>query len=152
MQYHGASTTTWSTADVQISQNKKNATYTLTAPSILSFPIEVTFNAQKGIVSIFTHNAGYQSETGYSIRVCPYDRNAGYLYTTVGGTAGVVGVWNKDEGGVRSITFQDNGKWQTYKANGLIIRLYNGTTSMGNFTTNVGGYRFNDITLTKISD
>lgn len=152
MQYHGTSTSVWDYANIEISQRKKNATYTLTAPDILEFPIEVTFDAQKGIVSIFTHHAGIDETTGYTIRVCPYDRAAGYLYTNVGGIAGIIGKWNHDEGGERMITFEDNGRWQTYKANGLIVRLYEGSTSRGNFTANIGGHRFNDITITKIID
>lgn len=152
MQYHGASTSTWSYANIEISQKKKNASYTLTAPDILAFPIEISFNPQKGIVSVLTHNAAINEATGYTIRVCPYDRNAGYLYTTVGGTAGIVGVWNHDAEGQRVINFADNGRWQTYKANGLIFRLYDGSTSKGSFTANPGGYRMNDITITKLTN
>lgn len=149
MQYHGVSTTSWSYADIEISEKRKNATYTVSAPTIWNQPIELTFDAQKGIVSILTHILGTDENTGYSVRICPYDRKAGYLYTSVGGPGGIVGIWNKDEGGVRSIHFVDNGKWVTYKANGLIIRLYDGAASKGNYTANIGGHRFNDITITK---
>lgn len=153
MQYYGASTTTWSYADIEITEKKRNSTYWVIAPTILNYPIELTFNPQKGTVTFYTHNSAVDVNTGYDVRVCPYDRNAGYLYTSTSGVpAGIIGVWNKDQGDIRSIYFIDNGKWITYKANGLILRLYNGATSMGNFTANIGGYRFNEITITKINE
>ncbi|MDR3220337.1 MAG: DUF4302 domain-containing protein [Dysgonamonadaceae bacterium] len=153
MQYHGASTTTWANAVVEIVIKKKNATYTMICPEIFSFPgIEVAFDAQKGIISILNHNAAIDEATGYSIRICAYDRTAGYLNTSSTGPVGIVGNWNKDAGGARSVNFVDNKVWGTYHPNGLIFRLYNGSTSIGNFTDNIGGYRFNDITITKIED
>jgi hypothetical protein len=153
-QFHGASTTAWEYADVEVIQKKKNATYTLICPEIFSFSgIEISFDAQKGIISILNQNADKDAATGYDVRVCAYDRAAGYLSTGSTGPIGIVGIWNKDANGVRSINFVDNGKWVTYKPNGILLRLYNGSTSMGNYTTNInGGYRFNDITMTKIDD
>jgi hypothetical protein len=152
MQFHGTSTSSWSYADVEIIERKKNVSYEFVAPTILTYPIELSFDAQKGIVSFFAHNAATEEATGYSIRVSPFDRNAGYLYTSVGGPVGIVGVWNHDENDERSIFFEDNERWNTYHANGLYLRRYDGSTSMGSFSDNIGGYRFNDITITKISD
>jgi hypothetical protein len=154
MQFHGASTTAWETAIVDVSQKKKNATYTLSCPEIFSFKgVEVSFDATKGIISILNQNADVDADTGYDIRVCAYDRGAGYLNTSSAGPIGIVGVWNKDANGVRSVNFIDNGRWVTYKPNGFLLRLFNGSTSIGNYTTNInGGYRFNDITITKIED
>ncbi|GHT07736.1 hypothetical protein FACS189432_00210 [Bacteroidia bacterium] len=152
-QFHGASTSTWVYADVEVTQKKKNSTYTLSCPEIFSFKgIEVSFDAQKGIISILNQNADKDAATGYDVRVCAYDRAAGYLSTGSTGPIGIVGIWNKDAGGVRSINFVDNGKWVTYKPNGFLLRLFNGSTSMGNYTTNIADYRFNDITMTKIAD
>lgn len=153
MTYHGATTTTFETATVTIEEKKKNATFELVCPDIFSFQgIEITFDAQKGIISILNQNADIQEETGYFIRVCAYDRAAGYLATSSTGPIGIVGVWNKDEGGARKVTFVDNGSWGTYKANGLLLRLFDSSnTSMGNFTDNIVDYRFNDITITKIN-
>ncbi|MDR1369836.1 MAG: DUF4302 domain-containing protein [Dysgonamonadaceae bacterium] len=153
IRYHGASTTTWVDEVVEITQKKKNATYTLHSPKLFSFPgIELTFDSQKGILSILNQNAAVQEETGYSIRVCAYDRSAGYLNTAATGPVGIIGIWNKDQGGTRSVTFVDNGKWVTYKPNGFLLRLYDGSTNMGNFTANVADYRFNDITITQIDE
>jgi hypothetical protein len=153
IKYHGASTTTWVEETVSVTQKKKNATYTMYSPNLFSFPgIEISFNAQKGIISILNQNAATQEGTGYDIRICAYDRAAGYLNTSSTGPVGVVGDWNKDAGGVRSITFVDNRQWSAYRPNGFLIRLYNGSTNMGNFTANVADYRFTDITITKIED
>jgi hypothetical protein len=152
MKWHGASTSTWSTANVTVTPKKKNATYTLHSPAIFSFPgIELSFNAQKGIVSLLNQNAAKQESTGYDIRICAYDRVAGYLNTSSTGPVGLVGEWNKDADGIRSITFIDNKQWADYKPNGFLMRLYNGSTNMGNFTANIIDYRFNDITITKIN-
>jgi hypothetical protein len=153
IQYHGPSTTTWERAVVEITAKKKNVAFTLSCPQMFSFPgIEVSFDAQKGIISIFNQNAAVQGETGYNIRLCTYDRVAGYLNTGSTGPVGMVGDWNKDADGVRSITFVDNGNFKPYNPNGFLFRLYSGSTNMGNFTANVGGYRFTDITITKIED
>jgi hypothetical protein len=152
MKYHGASTTTFETVTVTIDVKKKNATYILKCDAIFSFPgVEVTFDAQKGIISILNQNAAVQAETGYFVRVCAYDRAAGYLNTSSTGPIGIVGQWNQDADGKRQITFVDNGRWGTYKPNGFLLRLYDSAnTNMGNFTDNAGGYRFTDITITKI--
>ena len=149
--FHGVSTTTFETFTATIVEKKKNATLQFICDDIFSFPgFEVTFNAQKGIISILNQNAAIQEETGYFIRLCSYDRAAGYLTTGSTGPIGIVGIWNKDEGGVRKINFVDNGSWGTYKANGFLLRLFNSAnTSMGNFTENKHDYRFNDITITK---
>lgn len=153
IRYHGASTTTFETATATIVAKKKNATFQFICNEIFDFPgLEISFDAQKGIISILNQNAAIQEETGYFIRICAYDRNAGYLNTSSTGPVGIIGEWNKDEGGTRAITFKDNGRWGTYKANGILLRLFNSAnTSMGNFATNKGGYRFNDITITKIN-
>ncbi|MDR1527127.1 MAG: DUF4302 domain-containing protein [Dysgonamonadaceae bacterium] len=152
MRYHGASTTTFETVTATIEVKKKNATLNLKCDAVFSFPgIEITFDPQKGIISILNQNAAVQEETGYFIRVCAYDRVAGYLNTSSTGPVGIVGVWNKDAEGKRQITFVDNGVWGTYKPNGILLRLYDSAnTSMGNFTSNKGGYRLNDITITKM--
>jgi hypothetical protein len=153
MQYHGASTTDWDYAVVDIQQKKKNATYEMVCPELFSFEgVEIAFDATKGIISILNHNLVKDPETGYDVRVCAYDRVAGYLSTGTSGPVGIVGIWNNDAGGVRSINFVDNGSWGTYHPNGIILRLYSGSTSIGNYTTNIGGYRFNNITLTKIEE
>jgi hypothetical protein len=153
IQYHGASTTTWVNAVVEFEGKKKNATYTMVCPEIFSFPgIEVSFDAQKGIISILNQNAAKDEDTGYDIRVCAYDRVAGYLNTGSTGPVGIVGNWNKDAGGVRSVSFVDNKVWGTYHPNGILLRLYSGSTSMGNYTANIGDYRFTDITITKIEE
>jgi hypothetical protein len=150
MEYHGASTATWAKDTVEFTAKKKNSTF-LMSGSIFSFAgVELTFNASKGTISIYCHNAAVHTN-GNNIRVCPYDRVLGFLYISVGGIGGLDGIWNNDTGGDRIITFLDNGKWITYVANGLYFRLYDSNNvSQGVFTDNAGGYRFNDITLTKI--
>lgn len=153
MQYHGNSTTTFDKATITIVAKKKNATLQFVCDEIFDFPgIEISFDAQKGIISILNQNAAVQEETGYYIRVCAYDRAAGYLNTNSTGPVGIIGKWNNDANGKRQVTFEDNGRWGTYKPNGFLLRLFNSAnTSMGNFTANKAGYRFNDITITKIN-
>ncbi|GHV58215.1 hypothetical protein FACS1894182_09490 [Bacteroidia bacterium] len=154
IRYHGASTTTWVNAVVDITQKKKNATYTMSCSDIFSFPgIEISYDAQKGIISILNQNAAVQEGTGYNIRVCAYDRAAGYLNTASTGPIGLLGVWNRDDGGTRSVNFVDNGRWGTYKPNGFLLRLYDAAnTNIGNFTANLPDYRYTDITITKIAE
>ncbi len=154
IRYHGASTSVWVNEVVEIVQKKKNATFTMAAPKLFAWQpgIEISFDSQKGIISILNQNAGKDPATGHDVRVCSYDRSAGYLSTATTGPIGIVGKWNNDAGGTRSITFVDNGKWITYKPNGFLLRLFKGSTSMGNYTTNVTDYRFNDITITKIKE
>jgi hypothetical protein len=153
IRYHGASTSTWVNEEVEITGKKKNVSYTMYSPRLFSFPgITISFDAQKGIISILNQDAAIHEETGYSIRVCTYDRAAGYLSTSSSGPVGIVGQWNHDADGVRSVLFVDNGMWAGYRPNGFLLRLYNGSTSMGNFTQNVADYRFNDITITKIEE
>jgi len=157
MQFHGTSTTTWTEATVEITQKKKNVSFYLYSSELFSFPngLTLSFDAQKGIISLVTQNAGpYTNSEGvsYDVRVCAYDRAAGYVQAGTGSAYGLVGEWNNDAGGERSITFVDNKVWVTYKANGVLLRLYTGTTNNGNFTANIAGYRFNDITITKIPD
>ena len=152
MRFHGASATTWVEEIVEITETKKNATLNMYSPNLFSFGgIELTFNAQKGTITLMAQNAGRHGPTGYDVRVAVYDRPAGYLNVSIG-TYGLNGIWNKDEGGARSITFVDNGRWPGYKPNGILLRLYDGSTNMGNFTANVADYRFTDITITKIND
>ena len=151
--FHGASTTTFVTAMGTIEEKKKNATFQFICDELFDFPgFEISFDAQKGIISILNQNAAIDEETGYFIRLCSYDRAAGYLSTASTGPVGIVGVWNKDEGGVRKISFVDNGRWGTYKANGFLLRYYDAANvSMGNVTTAKADYRFNDITITQIN-
>jgi hypothetical protein len=152
MQFHGASTTTWTMATVTISTKKKYNTFLLSCDDIFSFAgIELAFNVQKGTVSLLNQNAAIHTDGINYIRVCAYDRGAGYLNTSSTGPIGLFGQWNNDEEGKREILFVDNKVWGTYKPNGILLRLMtiSGNVSSGNFTANIGGYRFNDITLTK---
>ena len=154
IRYNGmASATVFETATISIVEKKKNSTFQLLSDDLFDFPgMEVTFDAQKGIISILNQNAAIQEETGFQIRVCAYDRVAGYLTTGSTGPIGIIGVWNKDAGGVREIFFKDNGRWGTYVANGILLRLFNASNvSEGNFSANKGGDRFNNITITKIN-
>jgi hypothetical protein len=149
MQYHGASTTEWSVATVTVSTKQKYRSFTLSCDDIFSFSgIELTYNLQKGTISLINQRVEFEYGVSNHIRVCAYDRSAGYLNTGIG-SVGLNGEWNNDEDGSRQITFVDNKVWGTYKPNGVILRLYTNDTSNGNFTANIGGYRFNDITITK---
>jgi hypothetical protein len=149
MQYHGSSTSTWSVETVTISAKRKYYTFTLSCDKIFMFPgIELKYNLQKGTVSLINQNVEFKYGDNNYVRVCAYDREAGYLNTGIG-SVGLDGKWNNDENENRQILFVDNKVWGTYKPNGIILRLYNNDTSNGNFVDNTGGYRFNDITLTK---
>jgi hypothetical protein len=153
MQYHGASTTTWSYATVTIGFKKNNTTLHLSSNEIFSFAgIELTFNAQKGTIAMLNQNAAVHTDGVNYIRVCAYDRAAGYLATASTGPVGLDGIWNNEKGaGNARIHFVDNKRWGSYTANGILLRLMTiaDNVSSGNFTENIGGYRFNDITLTK---
>jgi hypothetical protein len=150
MQYHGNSTSAWSVETVTISTKQKYKTFTLSCDRIFLFPgIELRYDLQKGTIALINHNVEFSYGESNYVRVCAYDRNAGYLSTSVTSVIGLDAVWNNDENGLRQITFVDNKVWGTYKPNGIILRLYTNDTSNGNFTANTGGYRFNDITLTK---
>jgi hypothetical protein len=150
MQYHGSSSLRWSTANVTFEAKKKYQTFTLHSDDIFSFPsgIELVYNLRKGTVALLNQNIDYNSGLATHIRVCAYDRNAGYLSVAVG-SIGMDGVWNNDENEERQILFVDNKLWGTYKATGIYLRLYNNSTSLGSFGDNKGGYIFSDITLTK---
>jgi hypothetical protein len=149
MQYHGNSTSVWSTETVTMLIKQKYKTLTLSCDNLFSFPgIELIYNVQKGTISLINQNIEFSYGASNYVRVCAYDRAAGFLATSVG-SVGLDGIWNNDENDERQITFVDNKVWGTYKPNGIILRLYTDNTSNGNFTGNIGGYRFNDITLTK---
>ncbi|MDR3245731.1 MAG: DUF4302 domain-containing protein [Prevotellaceae bacterium] len=153
MQYHGTSTTAWSYATVTIDMKKNNNTLTLSCDEIFSFAgIELVFDAQKGTIAMLNQNAAVHTDGVNYVRVCAYDREAGYLSTGSTGPIGLDGIWNNEKGaGNAQIHFVDNKRWGTYKPNGILLRLYtiSNNTNTGNFTGNIGGYRFNDITLTK---
>jgi hypothetical protein len=149
MQYHGTSVNTWSVETVTLSINRKYRSFTLSCDRIFSFPgIELTYNLQKGTVSLISQRVEFSYGSSNNVRVFAYDRNAGFLATTVG-SVGLDGIWNNDGDEKRQITFVDNKVWGTYKPNGIILRLYTDDVNNGNYTANIGGHRFNDITLTK---
>lgn len=151
--YHGsASATAWIEKTIEIVAKKKNVSFLMTSPELFSFQgITLSFDAQKGIISILVHNTDVDNATGYDIRACAHARPAGYINPNIG-PVGLIGNWNEDAGGARSIEFVDNKKWVTYKATGILLRFYDGTTSKDNFTTNIAGHMFTDITITKISN
>jgi len=152
MRFNGASTSVWVEETVEITEKKKNVSLLLYSPNLFSFVgLTLSFDAQKGTISLLGQNAGIHEPTGYMVRVLSYARSAGYVNSNLG-QIGLFGEWNEDAGGERKITFVDNGQWVTYSANGILLRLYNGTTNIGNFTQNIADYRFSSITLTKISD
>jgi hypothetical protein len=149
MQYHGTSINAWSVETVTLSIKQKYRSFTLSCDRIFSFPgIELTYNLQKGTVSLISQRVEFSYGSSNNVRVFAYDRNAGYLATSVG-SVGLDGIWNNDEDEKRQITFVDNKVWGTYKPNGVILRLYTDDVYNENFAANIGGYRFNDITLTK---
>ncbi|MDR2293458.1 MAG: DUF4302 domain-containing protein [Prevotellaceae bacterium] len=150
----GWSTTTMDT--VEIIEVKRNASFMLTSDKLFNFAgITLTFDPRKGIVSIYCINTDVHS-SGHFVRQCPYDTQAGYIYTSVYNPpsylGGLVGVWNNDENSERKITFEDNKVWSTYKANGILFRLYDlSNVSQGNYTGNTDGkYAFRNLLLTKI--
>ncbi|MDR1199157.1 MAG: DUF4302 domain-containing protein [Prevotellaceae bacterium] len=141
---------------VEFTQIKRNSTFMLKCDKMFNFAgITVVFDTRRGAVSIYCINTDIHS-SGNFVRQCPYDTGAGYIYTSVYNPpsylGGLIGVWNNDENGKRIINFEDNNVWGTYRANGILIRLYNaGNESMGNYTGNINGrYRFRNLILTKI--
>jgi hypothetical protein len=143
---------------VEITQKKKNATYTLSCPKIFMFPFELTFVASKGTISLLTQALGFYEPTEHNIRATAYyytpSTGGGNYYQDIG-TRGLRGVWNHDEGGTRKITLVNNGTTTapvgTYF--GLTLRTFDKAgTYVGTFTANPGGYRFTELVLTKIDD
>jgi hypothetical protein len=155
-EYYSGTASGWSTAKstdtVEFIQIKKSSTFRMACDKIFNFPgLIVNFNLASGVISLYTRNTSVNS-SGYDIRQCPYDTNAGYLNTSTTSSVGLIGVWNRDNGGERTITFVDNGVWGTYKPDGILLRLFDeSNVSMGNYTGNTGGiYRFRTLVLTKI--
>jgi hypothetical protein len=151
MQYHGGSRIVWSEATVTISTRTKYRSFTLHSDEIFSFPmgLELTYDLKKGTIALLNQNIEYNYFSATHLRVCSYDLNAGYISTADFGVIGMDGKWNNDENGKRQIHFVDNKRWGTYKPNGIMFRLYNGSASLGSYADNKGGYVFSDITLTK---
>jgi hypothetical protein len=149
MQYHGSSRTVWSVETVTVSPKRQYYSFTLSCDRIFSFPgIELTYNRQKGTISLINQSIDFSYGYSDNVRVLAYDRNAGYLALGLG-SIGLNGEWNNDENGSRQIRFVDNKIWEVYKPDGFYLRLYSGNTNNGDFTANIGGRMFNDITLTK---
>jgi hypothetical protein len=149
MKYHGRSTDKWSVETVTFEAKQKYRTFTLSCDKIFSFAgIELTYDLRRGTVSLISQNIPFTSGISNYIRVCAFDRNAGML-TSATGVIGLFGQWNNDEGGKRQIKFVDNKTWNAYIVNGILLRLYTDNTNNGNFSNNIGGTYFSDITLTK---
>lgn len=153
--YHGsASATEFIEEIVEIKEDKKNSSFLMTSDKLFSFKgIKLSFDAQKGRIYIRNHSADIIGETGQEIRaIAGYSRKAGLGYMTIGHSVGLDGKWNQDKDGIRKIEFVDNGKWANNKADGILLRLYPNGTKDDNYTANIAGHIFSDITITKISD
>lgn len=139
---------------VEITENEKYISYLMSSDKLFSFKgIKLSFDSQNGKIYIRNHNADIIEETGQDIRaIAAYSRTAGLLYTSLTSTYGLNGRWNQDKDGIRKIEFVDNGKWPNNKANGILLRLFPNGTKADNYTENIAGHRFSDITITKISD
>ncbi|MDR2286032.1 MAG: DUF4302 domain-containing protein [Prevotellaceae bacterium] len=149
MQYNGRSTSSLSTATVQISIKQKYRSFLLSCKEIFSFPgIVLTYNPQKGTISLISQRIEFISGGSNNIRVFAYGRSSGYYSTNIG-SIGLDGIWNNDANGKKQITFVDNKVWGTYKVDGILLQLYTDNIYLNNFTGNAGGHRFNNITLTK---
>ncbi|MDR0754758.1 MAG: DUF4302 domain-containing protein [Prevotellaceae bacterium] len=158
LEYEARDSASWTsgTDTVELTEIKRNAKLMLECDKMFNFAgITLTFDPRKGVVYAYCINTDVHSSGNY-IRQCPYDTQAGYIYVSVYNPpnylGGLVGVWNGDQNSERKITFEDNRVWGTYKANGILLRLYTpGNTSAGNYTANINGkYAFRNLVLTKI--
>ncbi|MDR2064833.1 MAG: DUF4302 domain-containing protein [Prevotellaceae bacterium] len=159
LNYQPRNSSGWLTADmdtVEFVELKRNSSFMMKCDKMFNFAgITLTFDSRKGTVSINCINTDVHS-SGNFIRQCPYDTQAGYIYTSVYNPpdylGGLIGVWNNDENGERIITFEDNKVWSTYTADGILLRLYNASnTSQGNYSGNIDGkYGFRNLVLTKV--
>jgi hypothetical protein len=150
---------------------KKNATYDLNFLHLFPDPtIEVTFDATKGTIAIAVQNLS-ATPAGNIFRFIFYSRGANSTYSTIG-SYGLKGTWNHDEGGVRIINLENDGRSTLAAPNGFIIRAFlpnssttastdssiTGRLSNGNYIGNsltlfgTSNYRFYNAVFTKIDE
>ena len=147
---------------------KKNASFTLTFPNL--FPIvalDVSFNAAKGTIAI-ANQVILTTVDGNHLRFTLYNYTANSSYPAAG-SYGMKGVWNHDEGGVRRMTLDNDGRQAATGIYGFLLRAYlpNTTTAAtadthpgitsGNYLGNTAdygttNYRFYSCVLTKVND
>jgi hypothetical protein len=153
--------TTWSAADssdiVEITELERNATFRMSCDKMFNFEgLVLTFDPLKGIASIYPQYTADVEVSGiqYSLRQIILASNRSNAYGTLNGPGGLVGVWNHDNADERTITFTDNGRWGTYTAASIILRLYSSAgVYVRNYTENVDQkVVFENLVLTKIND
>lgn len=145
LKYNNTRTTT-----ATISEKVKGKTLTLNG--LTNFPIELIFDKMAGTVSLITQDIG--KSQGFTVVICPWDTNAGYLTWGLGvGLVSVPNLLKLEEGNIE-FSFIDNGVWGSYPANGFLLRLYNSVlgshgsdTYQGNYTE--GDRQFYNFILTK---
>ncbi len=145
LKYNNTRTTT-----ATISEKVKGKTLTLNG--LTNFPIELIFDKMAGTVSLTTQDIG--KSQGFTVVLCPWDTNAGYLTWGLGvGLVSVPNLLKLEEGNIE-FSFIDNGVWGSYPANGFLLRLYNSVlgshgsdTYQGNYTE--GDRQFYNFILTK---
>jgi hypothetical protein len=153
--------TTWSAARsrdiVEIVELERNVTFRMTCDKMFNFEgLILTFDPLKGTASIYPLSIAdvKVSEVQYGLRQIILAVNRSSAYGTLNGPGGLIGAWNHDEAGERTITFVDNGRWGTYQGASVILRLYNVAGAyVKNYTENVDQkVVFENIVLTKIND
>ncbi|MDR1671407.1 MAG: DUF4302 domain-containing protein [Alistipes sp.] len=138
-------------AQVDIVFRRKNLQLLMTSPDVFSYDgLILSFRATRGFVSIMTQRE-FKVANGNYVWTCIWD-SGGYLYTTLGGIGGLIGIWDKNEVNP-TITFLDNGGWGNRRGDGLALYLNDGVSSTRNtFNGNPGGNRFRNISMTKITE
>lgn len=136
LQYNNTRTTT-----ATISEKIKGKTLTLEGLS--NFPIELVFDKMAGTLSMTTQDIG--KSQGYTVVLCPWDTNNGYLTWSVGvGLISSVNTVKLDEENIIEFIFIDNGVWSTYASNGFLLRLYNSQLGSHGSGTYIGNYTEGD--------
>lgn len=114
---------------------------TLIIKDAFPFDVVATYSRTKGKIQITTQDIGLHN--GYTVSLCPWDSNAGYLTWSSG--IGVNSVLNTDSPNIE-FTFEDNGVWGSYKAQSFLIVLFDGSTRVGYYP---GTYQFYNMKFTK---
>ncbi|MDH6309831.1 hypothetical protein M2451_002202 [Dysgonomonas sp. PFB1-18] len=138
------------TKDVTIEPKVQRASFTLKGLS--DFDIELKFNKMEGTISMISQDVGISSD-GYTVALCPWDTNAGYLTWSVGiGLVNKMNLTELEKGNI-VFTFADNGVWISYKATGFLLRRFNSVLGGHSSSTYIGyyqgNYQFYNFTLTK---
>lgn len=137
---------------VTIAQRERYVSLSLMSPEVFSFKdgIRLSYNTSRGTIQLLgqAFPSGNYNNKPQTPQMWLYDHTRGRIIFNT--SFGMNGLWNKDEGGVRKITFVDNKLWMPYVTDGFILYLIDTNGARTSFSSNVGGHVFYYLSMTKI--